>query len=64
MEEMRTVLEELARNVAALVAGSSARELATKPSEPAAIEEVVIVGSDEGSGDNEGESGPSGSPQE
>jgi hypothetical protein len=64
MEEMRTVLEELAQNVAALVTGSSARELATEPSESAVIEEVLIVGSDEDSGDNEEESGPSGSPQD
>jgi hypothetical protein len=61
LEEMRTVIEELARNVAALVANSSAQEaMPAEPSEPAIIEEVLIVGTDEGSGDDDEEPEPSG----
>ncbi len=64
IEEIRTVLEELAQNVAALVASSSMQDRDLEPPAPAVVDEVVIVEAyDDSDGDDE-RSEPPGFPQD
>ncbi len=64
IEEMRTVIEELAENVAALVANSSVQNRDLERPAPAVVDEVVIVETYEDTdGDDEG-SEPPGFPQD
>ncbi len=64
IEEIRTVLEELAQNVAALVASSSMQDRDLEPPAPAVVDEVVIVEAYEDSDGDDERSEPPGFPQD